>query len=133
MDYIEMNAIVTVVVVQWISYTYFATGLWNKLWFPSPHGNCFRRMRKCSYATNSSRGCSACSLWAKYAFNMPNATAGNPMKYVNRLHKTTLAEAKTKNKKKNNAKKSWNCDFYIPKHFNQISHLYLDRTKKQST
>lgn len=77
--------------------TYLVIGLWNKLWFPSPHGNFFLRIRKCSYATNSSRGSSACSTWPKYAFNMPKPIAGKPTKSVNRLHNTTLAKTQTKN------------------------------------
>lgn len=72
--------------------TYFATGLWNKLCCPSPHGNGFRRIRKCSYATNSGRGSLTCSVWPKYAFNMPKAMAGNPTKNVNRFHKYILAK-----------------------------------------
>lgn len=35
---------------------YFLTGLWNNEWLPSPHGNGFLRIRKCSYGMNSGRG-----------------------------------------------------------------------------
>lgn len=78
------------------SNTYFFSGLWNKLWFPSPHGNGFLRMRKCSYATNSGRGSWACSWWPMYALAIPNAIAGNPRKNVKRLHRTILSKLMNK-------------------------------------
>lgn len=71
---------------------------WNKLWFPSPHGNRLLRILKYSYGTNSGRW-PACFWCSKYALSMHTPTAGIATKNDKRFHNFQLPKMSEKKNK----------------------------------